>query len=338
MKEALFYQQLENNKVICELCPHLCKLNENQIGNCNVRKNLSGKLFSLLYGKSIAMHVDPIEKKPLFHVAPGSRSFSMATAGCNFFCKFCQNSDISQVSRSINLDLIGQKLSPTELVAMAVRNNCLSIAYTYTEPTIYFEYAYDTAKIAHQQGLLNVFVTNGFINPEPLQYIHEYLDAANVDLKSFSDNFYKKLVGAKLSPVLETLKLMKKLNIWVEVTTLIIPGENDSDEELKQIAGFIKDELGQETPWHISRFYPQYKLGNHPPTPVSTLQKAYDIGKEQGLRYVYMGNVPGNQTESSFCYNCGEMIVDRYGYQIQKNNIKSGKCRFCGVEIDGVGM
>ncbi len=338
MKEALFYQKLESNKVICELCPHLCKLNENQTGICSVRKNSSGKLYSLVYGKSIAVHVDPIEKKPLFHVAPGSRSFSMATAGCNLHCKFCQNSDISQVSRTINLDLTGQELSPDELVAVAVRNNCQSIAYTYTEPTIYFEYASDTAKIAHQQGLLNVFVTNGFINPEPLQYIHKYLDAANVDLKSYSDSFYKKLVGAKLNPVLETIKLMKKLNIWVEVTTLIIPGENDSEEELKQIAGFIKNEAGEETPWHISRFYPQYKLENHPPTPVSTLQKAYDIGKEQGLRYVYMGNVPGNRTESSFCYNCGEMVVDRYGYQIQKNNIKSGMCGFCGVEIDGVGM
>jgi pyruvate formate lyase activating enzyme len=338
VKEALFYQQLEDNKIICELCPHLCKLNEKQIGICSVRKNLLGKLYSLVYGKSIAVHVDPIEKKPLFHLAPGSRSFSMATAGCNFHCKFCQNSDISQVSRTINLDLIGQELSPAELVAMAVRNNCLSIAYTYTEPTIYFEYAYDTAKIAHQQGLLNVFVTNGFINAEPLQYIHEYLDAANVDLKSFNDNFYKKLVGAKLIPVLDTLKLMKKLNIWVEVTTLIIPGENDSEEELRQIAGFIKNEMGEETPWHISRFYPQYKFANHTSTPVATLQKAYDIGKEEGLRYVYMGNVPGNQTESSLCYNCGEIIIDRDGYQIQKNNIKSGKCKFCGVKIDGVRM
>jgi len=338
MKEALFYKQLDDNKVICELCPHYCKLKENQIGICSVRKNLSGKLYSLVYGKSIAVHVDPIEKKPLFHVAPGSGSFSMATAGCNFHCKFCQNSDISQVSSTIDLNLIGQELSPAELVAMAVRNNCLSIAYTYTEPTIYFEYAYDTAKIAHQQGLLNVFVTNGFINPEPLHYIQEYLDAANVDLKSYSDSFYKKLIGAKLTPVLETLKLMKKLNIWVEVTTLIIPGENDSEEELKQIANFIKNEMGEETPWHISRFYPQYKFGNHTPTPVSTLQKAYDIGKDHGLRYIYMGNVPGNQSESSFCYNCGEMIIDRYGYHIQKDNIKSGKCKFCGVKIDGVRM
>lgn len=338
VKEALFYQQLDDNKVICELCPHFCKLNEDQIGICSVRKNISGNLYSLVYGKSIAVYVDPIEKKPLFHVTPGSRSFSMATAGCNFRCKFCQNSDISQVNRTINLDLIGQEITPNELVEMAVKNNCLSIAYTYTEPTIYFEYAYDTAKIAHEQGLLNVFVTNGYINPEPLKYIHQYLDAANVDLKSFNENFYNKLVGAKLSPVLDTLKLMKKLNIWIEVTTLIIPGENDSVDELKQIANFIKNDMGEETPWHISRFYPQYKLTDHPATPVSTLQKAYDIGKEFGLRYVYMGNVPGNQTENTLCYNCGEKIIDRIGYQIQKNNIKSGKCKFCGSKIDGVKM
>lgn len=338
VKEAMFYQQLENKKVICELCPHFCKLNDGQIGNCNVRKNSAGKLYSLVYGKAIAVHVDPIEKKPLFHVAPGSYSYSMATAGCNFHCKFCQNADISQVSRSINLDLIGQDLSPGELVTMAIRNNCTSIAYTYTEPTIYFEYAYETAKIAHQHGLLNIFVTNGFISPEPVKYINEYLDAANVDLKSFSENFYKRLVGAKLAPVLDTLKLMKKLNIWVEVTTLIIPGENDSVEELNQIAGFIKNELGEETPWHISRFYPQYKLENHPPTPVTTLQKAYDIGKDHGLRYVYMGNVPGNQTENTYCYNCGKLLINRYGYQIQKNNIESGKCKFCGVDVDGLGM
>ena len=338
VKEAFFYKPLENKKIICELCPHFCRLNDGQIGNCQVRKNSAGKLYSLIYGKSIAVHVDPIEKKPLFHVAPGSRSFSMATAGCNFHCKFCQNADISQISRSINLDTIGQDLSPEELVSMAMHNNCVSIAYTYTEPTIYFEYAYETAKLARQQGLLNVFVTNGFISAEPLKYISKYLDAANVDLKSFNENFYRRLVGAKLAPVLETLKLMKKLNIWVEVTTLIIPGENDSVEELNKIAGFIKNELGKETPWHISRFYPQFKFGNHSPTSVTTLQKAYHIGKENGLRYVYMGNVPGNQTESTFCYNCHKVIIDRYGYQIFDNNIESGKCKFCGVEIDGVGM
>ncbi|HEX9971357.1 MAG TPA: AmmeMemoRadiSam system radical SAM enzyme [bacterium] len=338
MKEALFYRQLDDEKVICELCPHSCTLKENQVGICGVRKNVLGKLYSLVYGKAIAVHIDPIEKKPLFHLAPGSRSFSMATVGCNFHCKFCQNHDISQVSQSLQTQRPGQNLSPDELVAMAKKNSCLSIAYTYTEPTIYFEYAYDTAKIAHEHGILNVFVTNGYTNPEPLQLIKDYLHAANVDLKSFNDQFYRKLVGAKLAPVLDTLKLMKKFNIWVEVTTLLIPGENDSPEELKQIASFIKNELGAETPWHISRFYPQYQLNDLPPTLVSSLMTAREIGMEQGLRYVYVGNVPGNEAENTFCYRCGKLLIERHGYQISQNNLIAGNCKYCGTKIDGLKM
>ena len=332
----MFYQQLEDNKVICQLCPHNCKLTENIVGICNVRKNGSGKLYSKVYGRSIAVHIDQIEKKPLFHFAPGSPSFSIATAGCNFHCKFCQNHDISQVTGNIDLNRIGKEISPEDIVNMAKHKNCISIAYTYTEPTIYFEYAYDTAKLAKQQNLFNVFVTNGFINPEPMKLISEYLDAANVDLKSFREDFYRKLIGAKLSPVLDSLKLMKKLNIWLEITTLIIPNENDSDEELTKIASFIKNELGEETPWHISRFYPQYKLMNYSVTPISTLQKAYKIGKELGLRYVYMGNVPASDTESTYCYNCGKLLIERWGYQISSNYIVSGKCKFCGAKIDGL--
>jgi len=338
MKEAMFYRQLENSRVVCELCPHFCKLKENQIGICGVRKNISGKLHSLVYGKAIAVHVDPIEKKPLFHVAPGSQSFSMSTVGCNFHCKFCQNHDISQVKIVDDMSRFSRELNPDELVTIAKQNSCISIAYTYTEPTIYFEYAYDTAKIAHNSGILNVFVTNGYINPEPLQFIQEYLDAANVDLKSYSENFYKKLVGAKLAPVLETLKLMKKLNIWIEVTTLVIPDENDSEQELAAIASFIKNELGAETPWHISRFYPNYQLTDHPPTPVSTLNKAREIGFDEGLRYVYLGNVPGTDAENTYCYNCGKLLIERYGYQIIERNIDAGKCKFCGVKIDGLNL
>jgi pyruvate formate lyase activating enzyme len=336
MKEAMFYRQIEDNKVSCELCPHFCKLKENQIGICGVRKNVSGRLYSLVYGKAVAVNIDPIEKKPLFHVTPGSPSFSMSTVGCNFHCKFCQNHDISQVKNVDAMTRFSRELSPDELVKMAKQNACLSIAYTYTEPTIYFEYAYDTAKIAHEQGLLNVFVTNGYINPEPLEFIHEYLDAANVDLKSFDDNFYRKLVGAKLAPVLDTLKLMKKLNIFIEVTTLVIPNENDSEQELTAIASFIKNELGPETPWHISRFYPQYQLTDHSQTSISTLNKARKIGLDQGLRYVYLGNVPGTESENTYCYNCGKLLIERYGYQIIENNIQAGKCKFCGVKIDGM--
>jgi len=338
MKEAMFYRSLEDGKVICELCPHLCKLKEDQVGICGVRKNISGRLYSQVYGKAIAIHVDPIEKKPLFHVAPGSQSFSMSTVGCNFHCKFCQNHDISQVKRVEDVDRYNQDATPEELVNLAQRSNCLSIAYTYTEPTIYFEYAFDTAKLANENRLLNIFVTNGYINSQPLQFINKYLDAANVDLKSFNDSFYKKLVGAKLAPVLDTLKLMKKLNIWVEVTTLVIPNENDSVEELTEIASFIRTELGSETPWHISRFYPQYQLIDHSPTPVATLKKARDIGLDQGLRYVYLGNVPGIDAENTYCYNCSKLLIERYGYQIIENNIQSGKCKFCGVKIDGVNI
>jgi len=336
MKEAMFYRQIEDGRVVCELCPHFCKLKDNQLGICGVRKNSSGKLYSLVYGKAVAVHVDPIEKKPLFHIAPGSQSFSMSTVGCNFHCKFCQNHDISQVKLVDDTSRFSREVSPTGLVNMARQHGCLSIAYTYTEPTIYFEYAYDTAKIAHENGLLNIFVTNGFINPEPLEFIQDYLDAANVDLKSFSEKFYKKLVGAKLAQVLETLKLMKKLNIWIEVTTLVIPGENDSEQELTEIASFIKNELGSETPWHISRFYPQYQLTDHSPTPVSTLNKAREIGLAQGLRYVYLGNVPGTDAENTYCYNCRKLLIERYGYQIIENNVESEKCRFCGVKIDGL--
>ncbi len=338
MKEAMFYRQLENGKVECDLCPHFCTLKDGQIGNCFVRKNVGGKLFSLVYGKAVAVHVDPIEKKPLFHVAPGSRSFSLATVGCNFHCKFCQNADISQISKEANVETIGQSTAPEELVSLAISNSCQSIAFTYTEPTVFFEYAYDTAKLAHQAGLLNIFVTNGYINAEPVNFIKDYLDAANVDLKSFSGDFYRRLVGAKLQPVLETLKLMKKLNIWIEITTLVIPDENDAEEELTEIASFIKNELGEETPWHLSRFYPQYKLNNRRPTPISTLQHAYEIGKQHGLRFVYLGNVPGDETESTFCYQCGKKLIDRYGYHIREKNVIANRCSFCGVAIDGIGL
>lgn len=336
MKEAKFYRQLDNEKVICELCPHFCTLRETQIGICGVRKNSMGKLYSLIYGKAIAVHIDPIEKKPLFHLAPGSRSFSIATLGCNFHCKFCQNHEISQINRNQNNQFAGQLLSPAEIVSMAKRSSCQSIAYTYTEPTIYFEYALDTARIAKEHGILNVFVTNGYINPAPLQAIKDYLDAANVDLKSFNDQFYRKLVGGTLAPVLETLKLMKKLNIWVEVTTLLIPGENDSPEELRQLASFIKTELGEETPWHISRFYPNYQLNHVPATSVSSLITAREIGQEQGIRYLYIGNVPGHDAENTFCYRCGELLIARQGYQITQNNSVAGHCKFCGAKLDGV--
>ncbi|OQX87381.1 AmmeMemoRadiSam system radical SAM enzyme [candidate division KSB1 bacterium 4484_87] len=338
MREAQFYRKLNDKQVECTLCPHFCKLKEGQIGICRVRQNIDGTLYSLVYGKAVAVHVDPIEKKPLFHVAPGSKSFSVATAGCNFKCKFCQNFDISQLPDLKIIDRYSRQFTPQDLVEIAIKNHCKSIAYTYTEPTIFYEYAYDTAKLAHEVGIINVFVTNGYINPDPLKKIKPYLDAANVDLKSYRDEFYRKFTGARLQPVLDTLKLMKNLDIWLEVTTLVIPGENDSTEELTEIARFISNELGAETPWHVSRFYPQYQLQTHPPTPVSTLERAFEIGKAEGLRYVYVGNVPGGDAENTVCPSCGKTLIRRVGYQILENNIKNGMCAFCEVKIDGLEM
>jgi len=335
VKEALYYSKLEGNIVRCDLCPHHCKIDNNKTGICGVRQNRDGILYSLVYGKAIAVHVDPIEKKPLFHVLPGSRSYSLATVGCNFSCEFCQNSDISQLS-SADSRILGESLSAEQVVANAENSGCKSIAYTYTEPTIFYEYALDCAKLAHKKNIKNIFVTNGYICPEPLGDIHPYLDAANVDLKSFDDNFYKKTIGGRLQDVLDSLKLMKKLGIWIEVTSLLIPTYVDSENQLKEIAKFILTELGPDTPWHVSRFYPQYKTTNIPPTPIETLGKAREIGLNMGLRYVYSGNVPGDEGESTYCYNCGNIVIERYGYQIMSINTNEGKCNNCGAVIDGI--
>jgi len=336
MREALLYEKLKNKKVRCNLCPHHCVIEEAKRGICGVKENKEGTLYSLVYGRAVASGVDPIEKKPFFHFFPGSYAFSIATVGCNFSCLFCQNADISQFPKE-KKEIIGEFLPPEEIVSYAKRNKCKSISYTYTEPTIFFEYAYETAKIAHQQGIKNNFVTNGFISKEAIKLISPYLDAANVDLKSFGDDFYKKFCGARLQPVLDSLKLMKELGIWVEVTTLIIPTLNDSAEELKSIAEFILG-LGQETPWHISRFYPHYKMADLPPTPVETLHKAREIGKKAGLNYVYSGNVPGDEGENTFCPHCGKKVISRYGFQSLENRLKEGKCPYCGTKIAGVGM
>jgi pyruvate formate lyase activating enzyme len=337
LHEAMLYEKLEDNKVRCNLCAHRCVIQEGKKGVCLVRENHNGKLYTLVYGRTISQHVDPIEKKPLFNFYPGTFAYSIATPGCNFRCKFCQNWDISQMPREQHL-IGGVAISPEGIVADAQRTYCKSIAYTYTEPTIFFEYAYDTARIAHDKGIKNLFITNGYQTPEAIETIQPYLDAANVDLKSFRDEFYRKLLGARLQPVLDSLKLMKKLGIWVEVTTLIIPTHNDSEDELRDIACFIRDELGAETPWHVGAFYPTYKLLDAPRTPPKTLRKAREIGLEEGLRYVYEGNIPGSDGENTYCYNCGTRLIHRFGFQVLENKIKDGHCPVCGAEIDGVGL
>ena len=336
--EAYLWESVEDQTVRCNLCNHRCIIKDGRRGICGVRENRSGALETLVYGKAIAQNVDPIEKKPLFHFMPGTRSYSIATVGCNLKCRFCQNADIAQMPSDHDGMIMGNDVLPEDIVSDAKKTKCQSISYTYTEPTIFFEYAYDTAKFAHNAGIKNVFVTNGYMTREAIEMIHPYLDAANVDLKAFNPDYYKNLCGAKLEPVKETLKIMKSFDIFVEVTTLLIPGLNDDKDELKALARFLAETLGPETPWHVSRFHPTYKLTDRPTTPVETLITARKIGLEAGLRYVYTGNVPGEQGEDTFCYQCGKVLIKRWGFQISKYHIKGGRCKYCDAPIDGVDL
>lgn len=336
--KAYLFDRLADKCVQCNLCHHRCVIKMGGRGICQVRQNNDGVLVSLVYGKVVAQHVDPIEKKPLFHFYPGSLSYSIATVGCNFKCKFCQNADIAQMPKDHQGAIIGNFMAPDQIVAAAQKHNCRSIAYTYTEPTVFFEFAHDTARLAHEHGLLNLFVTNGYMTAEALDMIGPYLDAANVDLKAFSDKYYKTYCGAGLAGVKKTLVSMKSRGIFLEVTTLVVPGLNDSPEELAELAGFIADSLGTDTPWHISRFHPTYKLIDRPPTSVHTLMTAYEIGVRAGLKYVYTGNVPGEESEKTFCYACGKVLIDRWGFNVSNYAIIDGKCKYCGAVIDGVGL
>jgi len=336
MKEAMFFEKRADKKVQCGLCRFRCLIPDGRRGLCGVRENRTGVLYSLVYGKAVAEQVDPIEKKPLFHVLPGSLSYSVATMGCNFRCRHCQNYGISQPPREEGR-IEGRSLMPDEIVAKALAAGCRSIAYTYTEPTIFFEYAYDTAVLAHRKGLKNIFVTNGYISEEALSFIRPYLDAANIDLKGFTDSFYREVVGgAVLGEVLESIRLHKRLGIWLEITTLIIPGLNDSDEELSAIARFIVDELGCDTPWHVSSFHPTYRLTDRPATPYATVRRARQIGIAAGLRYVYVGNVPGDGGDNTWCPGCHAPLVSRRGFSVEEMSLRNGKCPSCGFTLDGV--
>lgn len=335
MKEAMFYNTLKEGKVECYLCRHRCSISPSKRGICGVRENRDGRLYSLVYGRVISMNVDPIEKKPIFHLFPGSRSFSIATVGCNFRCLHCQNHEISQMPRDENGRIEGNMVQPSKIVSLAKQYNCKSISYTYTEPTIYFEYAYETAILAKQEGIKNIFVTNGYMSEESLRVIQPYLDAANVDLKSFQEKFYKEVCGARLKPVLENLKIMREMGIWVEITTLVIPTLNDSEKEFEEIAQFIVS-LGLDVPWHISAFYPTYKMRNPPRTPPSILHKAREIGIKAGLRYVYCGNIPGEEGEDTICPQCKRILIQRIGFRVVKNEIVKGHCIHCHTKIDGV--
>lgn len=334
IKEAMLYEKLAEGKTGCRLCAHRCVIQPGGRGVCGVRENKDGVLYSLVYGVLIAGNVDPIEKKPFFHVWPASRSYSIAAVGCNFQCDFCQNHDISQMPRKTRM-IAGEDMLPAQIVAQALKSGSRTIAYTYTEPTVYFELARDTAKMAAEKGLANVFVTNGFMTAETIEAIAPVLTAANVDLKSFRDEFYKEHCGARLSPVLESIRTMKEKGIWVEITTLLIPSLNDSDEELKDIARFIAG-LGRETPWHISRFHPQYKMLKMPVTPLDALHRATQIGRAAGLKYVYSGNVPGDDGENTRCFHCGKLLIERYGFRVISVNLRGDQCSHCGTTLEGV--
>lgn len=334
MTEAMFYEKKGENQVQCRLCRFNCLIANNKRGICNARENRGGLLYSLVYGKIINENIDPVEKKPLFHFLPGSRTFSIATVGCNFHCLQCQNWSISQ--SGLLAGIPGVSRSPEEIVQRAVNSGCRSISYTYTEPTIFYEYALETATVAKAAGLRNIFVTNGYISKEPLQRIAPFLDAANIDLKGFDDKKYPLIFGGRLSGVLESIVEYNRLGIWLELTTLVIPGVNDSDEELGNIALFIRENLGPDTPWHLSRFFPAFRMNDHPETPVATVMRAVEIGRKAGLRYVYAGNMTGGKGEDTFCHGCGKVMLERSGFRVEANMLVNGCCPDCGEKIRGI--
>jgi pyruvate formate lyase activating enzyme len=332
--EARFYEKIGRNRVRCALCAHRCLIEEGRRGLCAVRENRGGILFSLVYGRVVSRDRDPIEKKPLFHFLPGSCAYSVATVGCNFTCGNCQNHYISQYPREHGGRILGDDVTPAELVAGAVESGCESIAYTYTEPTVYLEYALDAAHLAKEEGRANVLVTNGYMTEEATEEIVRVIDAANVDLKGMSEAFYRELCGANLRPVLDSIHRLHKAGVWVEVTTLVIPGKNDGPDALRWTAEALVG-ISPSIPWHVTRFHPAYKLSNLPPTPVATLEAAQRMGREAGLEYVYVGNVPG-EGEDTRCPACGALLIKRIGFLVRENRLSDGACPSCGREAAGV--
>lgn len=331
-KEALFYEQTARG-VICQICPNECSLKEGELSDCRNRINKGGKLYTIAYGNPCAVHVDPIEKKPLFHFLPSSNAFSIATAGCNLACLNCQNWEISQRSprETRNYDLM-----PEMVVEQAVNNNCQSIAYTYSEPITFFEYTTDSSKIAKGKGIKDVLVSAGYINEKPLRYMAKYIDAANIDLKSFSDSIYLKLNAGKLDPILNTLKILREENVWLEITNLIVPGWTDNFDLIKKMCEWLNSNGLSDAPLHFSRFHPQYKLKQLPPTPLATLIKAREIAISEGIQFVYLGNVPGQEGSNTYCPECKELIIERRGYRIIQNHMKNGNCGKCNHKVPGV--
>ncbi|NDY41292.1 AmmeMemoRadiSam system radical SAM enzyme [Dissulfurirhabdus thermomarina] len=334
MKEAMFYERLDGAEVRCRLCHHHCRIRPGRRGLCGVRENREGRLVSLVYGRLVSENVDPIEKKPLFHFLPGTTSYSIATVGCNFSCAHCQNYEISQYPR-VHPDIIGRERTPEAVVEAAERSGCASLSYTYVEPTVFYEFAWDCAGLARRRGLRNVFVSNGYMEAEVARHLAGVLDGINIDVKAFTEDFYRKVCKARLAPVLDNVRRFRELGVWVEVTTLVIPGWNDSTEELRGIARFIR-EVDPAIPWHVTAFFPTYQMLDRPPTPADTLRRAREIGLEEGLRFVYEGNIPGGGGENTYCPGCGRVLIRRHGFRILENRLEDGRCRDCGEVVEGV--
>ncbi|MBS3757099.1 MAG: AmmeMemoRadiSam system radical SAM enzyme [Desulfobacterales bacterium] len=336
MREAMLYERIKDKdgEVHCYLCSHHCRIKPNEFGTCGMRQNLDGTLYTHAYGEVIAANADPVEKKPLYHFLPGSRSFSLATMGCNFQCEFCQNWQISQANRRSGDRIRGIELSPEKIVEAAKSKSCRSIAYTYTEPTVFFEYAYDTARLAKAEGIASVFITNGFMTRDAFETIQPYLDACNVDLKAFDKDFYKNICHGRLQPVLDTIRTLKDLGIWLEVTTLIVPGSNDSEKEIKGIADFLAG-IDTNIPWHISRFHPDYKYSGLDPTALSVMKTAYELGKAAGLKHIYLGNVPGESVDT-YCPGCNRLLIKRGAAGASVDLSEDGRCPECGEPLAGV--
>ncbi len=331
--EARHYIKLPDREIECRLCPRLCRLGDKERGFCGVRENIGGTYYTLVYGKVCALNVDPIEKKPFFHVLPGTTALSLATAGCNVNCKFCQNWEISQ-ARPEQVEAFD--LAPEDAAARASAARCPSIAYTYTEPTVYFEYMYDAAVRAKRRGVRNIVVTGGHINPDPLAELLDVIDAIKVDLKGFSEEFYTEYVRGTLKPVLDTIRAVARSKVWLEIVVLVIPTLNDRMDLIRDMSRWIRNEAGQDVPVHFTRFQPMYLIKNLPPTPVSTLEAARRVALEEGLRYVYVGNVPGHESENTYCPGCGKAIIARVGYTIEAVRLKKGNCESCGTRIPGI--
>lgn len=334
LREAMLYEPQSDKAVGCRLCPHQCRIEETEFGQCGMRQNLKGHLYTHAYGAVIAANADPIEKKPLYHFLPGTRSFSMATAGCNFRCAFCQNWQISQANKKRYQPAGNLEFSPQQIVEAARARRCRSISYTYTEPTVFFEYAYDTARLARKAGLANIFVTNGFITTRALETMEPYLDACNVDLKAFRNEFYKNVCGGRLQPVLDTIGTLRKMGIWVEITTLIVPGANDSEAELRDIAEFLAD-LDPAIPWHISRFHPDYRYTDTKPTPRAVMDKARELGKAAGLKHIYAGNMTGVPRDTR-CPQCRSLLIQRDGATADVHLDEHGRCPHCSWQLAGI--